>query len=235
MSMSFISAYQRSLLMYYFTIVSYMYCELIQILSTIFKSNVKINVRVVGFSNQLSDFRVAIQSGEISKLFPKMGFVMIVCVIWFHGPRLFFSTACSGYQESKHQSFVLLTLCDGNPPVSGFPHPALKGPVMWKAFLCHYVFMSQLCTIQTVNHDHFNCFRQLLHMENISSGKVSFVVSSQDCQHALQFMYCIIVRLSSYPPTTTFISHCWCNTSFLGNRSKLLINPLPVSTMAFNQ
>ena len=42
----------------------------------------------------------------------------------------------------KHQSYTSLSLCNGNPPVTGgFPH---KGPVMWKTLPYHDVFMAQI-------------------------------------------------------------------------------------------
>ena len=50
-------------------------------------------------------------------------------------------TACSGWQQRKHQGSPLLALCLGNPwCLVGFPS---QRPVIWKPFQCHDLIMKR--------------------------------------------------------------------------------------------
>ena len=49
-----------------------------------------------------------------------------------------FSTYCSDYQQRKHQSFVLLSVWEGNPSERAVDS-LHKGQVTWKAFPNHHI------------------------------------------------------------------------------------------------
>ena len=60
--------------------------------------------------------------------------------VWNHRLLHCFSTVCFDVHQRKHQSFVLLVLCEGNPPVTGgFPSQKASNAESISMRWCHHV------------------------------------------------------------------------------------------------